>query len=260
MNDKIGKRIELMIFDKGFLSVKKFAEYLKEKNPTSYVSEDTILNLIKGKGFQNNTLVSIADGLGIPVDCLTTENMPLVDEYLFNEVAARKEDLKNNINDHDEKNVTSLEIIRMLYDVEKRIYPREMGDMCNRYGFKITTLAEMSIYFPLFSMCNVMEVMYRILGEVVNYENYILEQYAWLYGTIPDIPAKKFADYQVEMLKLKSKGEEDKYIKLFYKYKESKVLQEGYLQYKDIVKRSHELYHNDIMNDIYKAKLPELDY
>ena len=258
MNEKIGKRIELLIFDMGFLSVKKFAEYLKDKNPVSYVSEDTILNLIKGKGFQNNTLVSIAGGLGVPLDCLTAENMPLVDGYLFNEVAIRKEELKNDINSvHDEEKITNLEIVRMLYDVDKRIYP---GEICDRYGFKITTIAEMSIYFPLFSMRNVMEVMYRILGEVVNYENYILEQYAWLYSTIPDIPAKKFADYQVEILNVKSKGEEDKYLKFFYEYKDSEVLQEGYLQYKDIVKRTYELYHNDIMNDIFNAKLPELAY
>lgn len=56
---QLEKRVELLIFDKGFPSIRKFAEYMKECYPQNYVSEDTISNVIKGKGVQNNTLVII---------------------------------------------------------------------------------------------------------------------------------------------------------------------------------------------------------
>lgn len=43
MNDTIRKRVELLIFDKGYPSIRKFAEYMKECYIQNGVSEDTIL-------------------------------------------------------------------------------------------------------------------------------------------------------------------------------------------------------------------------
>lgn len=262
MNEKVGKRVELLIFDKGFSSIRKFAEYLKENNYECYVTEDTIYNLIKGKGFQNNTLVCISKGLGVPIDCLTAENMPLVDNYLFNEVASVKKEMESDIKLFEERGINNLQTVRRLYDIDKRVYPNQIGELYNRYGFEITTLAEMSIYFPLCQLRDVIEVIFRIRGEVENYESYIFGQYAWLYGTIPDIPAKKFADCQAIKLRLSNKqnlnGDEEKLLKCMTEYEESELWKEGYLQYKSIINRAYELYKNGIINDIFKARIPEL--
>ena len=56
MEEKVSKRVELLIYDKGFSSIRQFAEYLKREHIEYSLSENTISNFINGKGFQNNTL------------------------------------------------------------------------------------------------------------------------------------------------------------------------------------------------------------
>lgn len=262
MNKKIGRRVELLIFEKGFPSIRKFVKYLREKEPENCVSEDTISNVIKGKGFQNNTLISVAKGLNVPVDCLMAENIPLVDEYLFTQVAAIKEETKNDKELWEDGDINNLESVRMLYAINKCIYPNEIGELYNKYGFEIMTLAELSIYFPLCRMSDIMEVMFRIRGQIRRYEMYIYEQYAWLYRTIPDIPAKKYADYQAVMLRLSNKrnlnSAENELLNAMREYKNSELWNEGFLQYKNIIEKTYKLYETDIVEDIYKGRLPEL--
>lgn len=143
MSKKTGKRIELLIFEKGFPSIRQFARYIKENNPQNYISEDTISNLTKRKSTSTHTLQCIAQALDLPLPCLTSENLPLVDDYLFGEVADRKDNAnKTKIND--------LDIIKDLYTTCKSIYPDNIQNEFYESRRKITTLAEISIYFPLF--------------------------------------------------------------------------------------------------------------
>lgn len=261
MNEKIGKRIELLIYEKGFSSVGRFATYLDENHPQNSLSEDTIRGLIRGKGFRNSTLKNVAVGLGLPIECLTTTVLPLVDAYLFGEVAEEKES-RANILDKGEEQVKELTWIKRLYDTDCRMYPSNEADMANKYGFKISTLAELSLYFPLCNLHIVFDIMNRICGQVEGYETYILEKYAWLYNEIPDMPAKRYADYAAVMMRLSTKqnlSEQEKADLLKMKeYASSGNLAGDYKQYRDITKRYYELFNNPIINDILKARLPEI--
>lgn len=260
MNERIGKRVELLIFDKGFPSIRRFAEYLREKDPENCVSEDTISNLIKGGGCNYNTLVSIAKGLEVPVDCLTAEVQRLENFYLFHEVAHAKEEIEPEKGADKEDKINNLETYKRLHDIDKRFYPGDAGDLYT-YGFKITTIAELSIYFPLLRMDGVMDVIDRIGGQIIEYEEYILGQYAHLYKTIPDIPAKKYADFLAAKFRLSNKKNlnhsEEQLQRLMEEYAESDLYNEGFLQYKAIIKREKKLQSGIMLQAICVDELPQ---
>ena len=111
-------------------------------------------------------------------------------------------------------------------------------------------------------MENILEVMYRICGQIEHYESYILDQYRWLYGTIPDIPAKKYADYQAIRLRLANKRylteKEQELQSIVYEFKKTELYHEGCEQYKRIIKEAYKLYYDDVVKDIFKIRLPEL--
>ena len=77
-----GRRVEQMIFENGHSSVHDFWAYLKESHANIVVSEDTIMNLVKGKGAQANTLIWVAQGLEVPIGFLTNDYIPILDDYL----------------------------------------------------------------------------------------------------------------------------------------------------------------------------------
>ena len=261
MNEKLGKRLELLIYAKGFSSPGKFAAYLNKNYPGNSLSEDTIRGLIRGKGFQNNTLKNVAVGLDIPMECLMTPVLPLVDAYLFGEVAEEKQNCID-LAGKGECQVKELTWIKRLYDTDCRMYPSNESDMANKYGFKISTLAELSIYFPLCNLHIISDVMNRICGQVEGYETYILEKYAWMYDEIPDIPAKRYADYAATMLRVSAKqnlcDKEKMQLQEMKEYAASGSLEDDYEQYRDLTRRVYELFNNPIMNDIFKARLPEI--
>ena len=120
----------------------------------------------------------------------------------------------------------------------------------------------MSIYLLLCDLSVLADILYRIFGQVSGYECYILEKYSWLYKEIPDIPAKKYADYQATMLRLSRKQHltqcEKNELEAMKEYQKSKEYEKGYEQYGDIVRRTRELFNNLIINDILKARLPEV--
>lgn len=262
MNEKAVKRIELLIFEKGFSSVRSFSEYVKERDPQNYVSEDTISNVIKGKGFYNDTLVVIAKGLGVPVDCLTAEKIPLVDEYLFEEVLPIKEEWDNGIKDNREKGINNLETVRRLYDTSRRICPDEIGGISSQKEYKITTLSEFCIYYPLCRESDVAEVIYRICGQIEGSEDYLLKQFAWLYSTIPDSPAKKIADCQAVIQRLSHKTyldeEEERSLESMENYKNSESWKKGFMDYRNIISKKKKLYENHLFQVIFRAEMPEL--
>lgn len=262
MDNVIGKRVELLIFEKGFPSVRKFAEYLKEFDPENYVSEDTISNVIKGKGLQNSTIVTIAKGLGISVDCLTADNIPLLDDYLAYEVRPLKEKKCKEYRNFEGEQINNLEWIKRLYDISKRIYPTDIGDIYSEYEYQITTLAEFIIYFPLCRIQDVMEVIFRIRGSINNYESYFFEQFRRLYATIPNIPAKKYADFQVIEMRLEHRvnlNENQIRLKeMLIEFKQSELYKVAYRQYSDIVDKTDKYYRARQTKDILCMQIPEI--
>ena len=261
MSEKTGKRIELLIFEKGFPSIRQFARYIKEKDPESYISEDTISNLIKGKSTNTNTLQCIAHALDLPLPCLTSENLSLVDDYLFKEVADEKNKYYELIK-NDKTKINNLDIVKNLYTTYKSIYPDNIQNETYESRRKITTLAEISIYFPLFNMHYFIDIIGRISGQIESYENYILDQYQWLYERIPDSPAKRFADCQVITLKLSNKQNlsksEQTLLDSMEKYAQSQDYLNGYKQYCNIIKKLKKLYNNDIIIETLCNRFPEI--
>lgn len=106
------------------------------------------------------------------------------------------------------------------------------------------------------------DVMCRLCGQIEGYEIYMLEKYAWIYNTIPDISAKRFADYRVKKLRLSAKEilseEEKKCMQEIMIYENSEESESDYQQYREIVYKYYELFSNTIVNDILKARLPEI--
>lgn len=258
-----GERIELLIFEKGFTSVRKFANYMKEKMPSNYVSEDTIANVIKGKETRNLTLQVVAQGLDVPLEILLAEKIILVDEYLQNEVRPRKEEYENGLMAEDGICFNELRTVKYLFDLSKRFYPTDISEkMGKEPAYHITTLAELSIYFPLFKTYIMADAMYRIDGTIEGYESYVLEQYEWLYSEIPDIPAKRYADNRVKFLRLKGKTiltEKEKELqRQLEQYWEGGEYELDYEQYHNIVQRHYNLHHNDIMRGILETNFSEI--
>lgn len=235
MKKKIGKRIEQLIYEGGYNSIAQFAKYLRKDNPMNYVSEDTILNLVKGNGVQENTLIIMSKTLDLPIDCFTAEYVPILDEYLD----ARAETRNNE--DNCENN---LDIVRIIYDISRRIYLQTSDKLYKKCN--ITTLAEFLLYFPLFEISNVFEILFRIEADIINREFYFFKQLNWLSNTIPDSPEKSFVDCVITNLRLRSKKElndEEKKLQLKNcEFEKSKSFREGYLQYIHTIQKKRDLY------------------
>lgn len=260
---QISERIELLIFDKGFTSIRSFANYMKEKMPYDYVSEDTISNLVKGKDARNLTIQAIAQGLDLPMEVLLEDKIILVDEYLKNEVRARKEEYEKGIIGSDDIYFNELRTVKYLFGLSRRFYPAEISRILgNEPNYHITTLAELSVYFPLIKMYVLSDVLSRIDGAIDGYETYILKQYEWLYNEIPDIPARRYADNCVKSLRLKVKNTLDESEKQSQKQLEqywlSDEYESDYEQYHNIVQRHYDLHHNDIMRGIMEINFSEV--
>ena len=260
---KCGERIELLIFDKGFTSIRKFANYMKEKIPCDYISEDTIINVIKGKEARKATFQVIAEALDLPVDILLDEKIVFVDEYLKNEVRPQKEECERRPNEYGDGSVNELRTVKYLYDLSQRFYPTGIsGWFGNERKYHITTLAELSVYLPLIKIYILADVMSRIDGAIDGFENYVLNQYERLYEEIPDIPAKRYADNCIITLRLKGKAslntEEKKMYEQLESYWNSDEYKSDYAQYHSIVRRNYDLQNNDIVRSVLETQFPEI--
>lgn len=243
MKNNIGKRVNLLIKEKGFTSVDRFLEYVDETQGEAHVSRDTVYKVINGQKPNMKTLYCIANALELPIECLTSEYMPFLDSKLELEVQY-KEELPSK--DKKEQKINDLKWVKNYYDISKRVYPNDIGDIYDTYNFKITTLAELSIYFPLCDMEHVMMVMSNIAGVVDGYEQYILEKYRWLYMTIPDSPAKKYADCQAILMRLRYKEnlteKERLLLEQMISYEQSDEYEEGYKLYTEIIENKTNFY------------------
>ena len=258
------KRIELLIFAKGFTSIHQFSTYLKEKYPTTYVTVDTIFNLIKGKPYRHSTIENIANGLDLPIECLTASSIPLLDDYLLYEVA----DIKNEFSSQHNANsnfslldhLASWDTCLELYDISKLIYPYNPMHLSTKTNFKITTLAEFCIYLPLCNPLIVIDSIYRIGGQIESLERYILNQFNYIHRHIPDSPAKHFADCEVLLLRLNNKDilskDERQKLNSLNQYRKSKAWDIAYDCYNEDMLKMYSFYRNDIA-DLFYTKFPE---
>lgn len=79
-------------------------------------------------------------------------------------------------------------------------YPAQYGN------YQVTTLMEFLLYLPLIDDEMLMyDVLYRIGGNCVNNENYVCKKLNWLISTIPDSPAKRYSNHQVELMRKRRK-------------------------------------------------------
>lgn len=260
--EKIGKRIELLIFEKGFSTIRSFAKYLAEEYPTYRVSEDTLYNIVKGEKMRNETLECIAKGLGLPQECLMVNDIKFVDDYLFDEVLPVKEKMQPKGNGINDRAINNLLTVKWLMDLSNCFYPARVCSFSEKYEYHITTLAELSMYFPLCRMEYLMDVISRIRGQVENYESYILDKYEWLYTTIPEIPAKAYVDCTVLELRFHNNlaltEEEKRLLDKIQQIKQTEEYWSGYKQYTEIIDKTYDLYRNDVMQSIVSSRLPEV--
>lgn len=258
-----GKRIELLIFEKGFPSIRKFANYMKEKFPDDYVSEVTIANVIKGNDVRMTTMESIAKALELPLEILIEEGNTVIDDYLEREVMQKKEAYENGLRGSEGLYIDELERVKYLFDLSRRFYPRNISELLGtQQGYHITTLGELSVYMPLCKEYILADIISRIAGIVEDYENYILEQYEYLYERIPNIPAKRYADNYVIALRLSKRNvlnsEEERLLEQIEQYWGSEEFERDYEQYRKIIRQNYDLYRDDVMQCVFESRFPEL--
>lgn len=266
----IGRRLELLIFAKGFRSIRSFAEYMKVNCPEEYVSDDTISNTIKGKNVSKSTLITTAKTLGVPIEMLISENIVMFDEYLeywvqplldeYNSIVSgmvytqcdevgEVAYIESTIEEFD-KRFAKLDLFKdvlFVYDLSVCFYPSTYSDDIN-LNHPIKTLGELLIYFPICDMRVFSDVVYRIAGEINNYEQYILKQIEYLYKRIPSTPAKRYADYLVLTSRLEKKAvlsaEESRLKEKLSKYEMSRDCDEGYKQYYSAMEYNYNYFHD----------------
>ena len=65
---------------------------------------------------------------------------------------------------------------------------------------KITSMLELAIILPLIDLADLYNVYYRILGSAVNYEEYISEQFERCWDRVPDSPAKRYIQKELDYI------------------------------------------------------------
>lgn len=259
MENKLGRRIELLIYSKGFDSVKSFARYIEEKNPQRSVALQTLYNVIKGKKAETETIMIIAESLELPIDILTNENMYLIDEFLEREILP----IKMGENFNNRTRLLAIEKVKKIYDVSNLFCPSIIGDWFGtNEGIHMSTMPEIEFYVPLSKMNLVCDFRIRIAGDMEWREDYILKQSENLYKRIPNIPAKRYVDNHVLTYKLRRKDKlnesEIQELEALEGYWKSKQSSEDYEQYLDILQRWHKFSQNPVVCEILKQTFPEI--
>ena len=177
-NKDIGSRIKAIRNEKG----------LTQERLVEIIGED-ILSLSTYKRIEDGTspvnlkrLYHISRAL----DCKPTDLFNDVD-YLREAIMACYEANGDKLDEDELKNIDY-----GLIDMQIS-YP-EIPDHPLYTKFKITNLMQFIIYLPLMDPLAVMNSLYGIDGDTFEREYYVLEKLAYLYGTIPDGDAKRYAD------------------------------------------------------------------
>ena len=259
MKKRLGKRIELLIFSKGFDSRRSFAKYMAENKPEICVGSQTISNVIEGKNTQIDTIKAIAECLELPLEVLINENLVLIDDFLKNEIEPIMMEKGEDLSARE----YAIETVKYLYDVSKRFCPCSISDEFGlNDGFHISTLAELALYLPLCKFYLLSDFVSRIGGDVERREGYILKQSEYLYDHIPNIPAKRYVDNHIKTYRIakKEKLNENEVVEKesLEKYWESEECERDYTHYFELVKRWLELSQDNTMRVIFEQNFPEI--
>lgn len=262
-----GRRVEQIIFESGYSSVHDFWVYLREFHANIFVSEDTIMNLVKGKGAQINTLIWVAQGLGIPTGFLTNDYIPILDDYLeeiYEMDRDEIEELYDRVRMGECKTGKRYSYMLYLYHMANQFCQRswKLGNAINAPQAGILTYPDLILYLPLCRLDFMVDVWYRIDGDIPFREDYVMKQFAYLYKKIPDIPAKRFADCQARLLPLIRKrilsSREQEIKSELLAFTKTKEYDQGYCQYEEILSKWQKLLSGDLMNTILKSIFSEL--
>lgn len=261
-----GRRVELLIYEMGFSSIYAFAKFINTNYYNIELTEDTISNIVKGKGARFQTLLELAKGLSVPASMLIEEYIPFVDDYIQEVYENSEQD--ENWREAFKKEQASLRkgkyewsYLRYLYQIAQ-IFCGSSSERATAFGKEIFTYTNFMLYLPLCRPEVLIEALKRIGGEVIWREDYIIQQFAWVYREIPDIPAKRFADCQVELQpllrKLKLTQEEEEKKRKLKAFTQTKEYEEGYEQYESLLSRWRTLLNENLMREILKNRFPEL--
>lgn len=266
-----GWRTEQRMYELGYCSVHEFSKDMNQKCQENAVSEDTILNVIKGKSVQMNTLICLAKCLKVPVPFLAEEEIPLLDDHLeeiydTEDLEERRQLWREEVSENKRQGVTMKYGSRLmkLYNISNCFYwnTGRGGNGLDQLQGGIFTIADLILYLPLCDPWTLVDLLRRIRGEIAGYEEYVINQFSHIYINIPDIPAKRFANNQSAYLRLARKTnlslEEKK------KKAELKALcwkeegKEGWRQYCSILDRWDQFFAENAIKQFWKSMFPEL--
>ena len=256
--------IYALIHANGFHSIRDFANHIKEVDPTNALDEGTIGNATKNiSTIRLCNLQTIAKHLNIPLSFLLAEDIPMIESYIDNDspLFSQKDIKKYERKDGPEWAKQLLPILYS-YDIHQLMYPTSVSDCFSTPNVHITTLAEFILYLPLCDPSNVFDICNRMKGDWCSREAYLLDLFAKLYDTIPDIPAKRYIDNSIMYSKLLHKhNKSDKEKQAFScaeQYLASDEPPSGFDAYNNILHRWYEVFHNEFFTAIFQSKFPEL--
>lgn len=165
------------------LTMEQLVEAIGDQN----ISISTLQRLEKGQTRLNTELLKAV------ASALDVELYDLVD----------REGLSFDVNQYVEYMEEDPKYTEYLNDKQKLFYPDlRCKQLLNWEHYPIKTLAEFIIYLPLMDPARLADVLFRIAGDTFDREDYLLQEVAYLYESIPDSKAKQFADYQAAKMRL----------------------------------------------------------
>ena len=225
-----------------------------------------------------NTLICIAKALKVPVAFVTEEEIPLLDDYL-KEIYDDSEDPEERrklwrgsaAEKRKQREKMKFHIDTMdLYDTSNCFYAKveRRVNKLNQGQGGIFSFADLILYLPLCEPQILLDSLRRIGGKIAGDEEYIINQFSYVYKKIPDIPAKRFADCQSAYLPLARKvnltaEEQKKKTKLeAFIWRENHRWTDGYKigcsQYQSLLARWDQFFAENAIKQFWKSMFPEL--
>ena len=167
-----------------------------------------------------NTLNILADALGVKLSDLINEYEVDLADYVHDKIEDKKE-----IFDEEMKNL----------NVYTSFYPSV------KIKAKISTLLEFLVYLPLIEPRRLFDVLSRLYGDFNGQEEYIVSQLEYLVNSIPDCPAKDYADYVYEILQ---KRKDKRTCRISVSLEGRKEIHAAYMQ---LIERNLEFYRHIIL-------------
>ena len=160
----------------------------KDIAPIVHLSERQVQNKLKGKALSVEELALFASLFGCTIDdLLVFEHDRFVESERLPVTKREKLDLS-----------TIVEISNTI-----DFHARHTRDC------EIQNLAEFLLYLPLMPQIVLQDICFRCIGNLTSFNKYyFIKQMNYLYTSLPDIPAKHYADsYRDNVLRVKGNGE-----------------------------------------------------